>query len=575
MTEQDEQRPLSRRERRLREMAETGALDLSELPEQLEAAAEAIAAPVPAPATQDAGEIEISPFHEDGTPRSRREMRELREQAIAERGGADDAQLAAVSQEASAQDPAQQEAAEPAASKAHHRGQAADELPVAEIQVAESEVVASVPAIDVEPVIAVEPVIEDSAAAEAQGDAERAAESQQDIVEAAELAAAPEWLQDLSPETADTATPTPTAMDFDSLIAPPTEPFTVAELREAEQANQQADDVDAGVGESAADHLEDAAQPADEPTEAAEAAAEAESGKPKRKFWQRNKNATVIDPVPIGSEDAAPSDAASAPAGDFEVPQAPKGLAKDEAQAFPEPVSAFSARPAEPAAVDAEPVAPETPAAPTAAEEPAASAASKSAEAPVAESKESYSFPDIVPPEEWRSVFDDPASRAAQAQGAKPSGDFDDLISRAVAQEGSTTSTGTAALILPSMPEETGGLTGPLGGTGELYVTGSLKLPKSLGETGGHASLHDSIELHLDGVADMTPEEAGLTGSFGPAPVSARQAVSARVPSGIPVVAKPAKERSKLPLVLSLTGGGLLVAVIVLGAWGASQGVFG
>jgi hypothetical protein len=43
----------------------------------------------------------------------------------------------------------------------------------------------------------------------------------------------------------------------------------------------------------------------------------------------------------------------------------------------------------------------------------------------------------------------------------------------------------------------------------------------------------------------------------------------------MPVVAKPTKERSKLPLVLSLTGGGLLIAVIALGAWGASNGFFG
>src|SRR5690606_24916676 len=107
--------------------------------------------------------------------------------------------------------------------------------------------------------------------------------------------------------------------------------------------------------------------------------------------------------------------------------------------------------------------------------------------------KESYSFPDIQPPEEWRSVFDDPASRVVPEQGS--GGDFDDLISRAVAQEGATGTTNTSALILPSMPDDTGGLSGPIGATGELYVTGSIDLPKSLGETGGHASIHDSIEL--------------------------------------------------------------------------------
>jgi hypothetical protein len=150
-------------------------------------------------------------------------------------------------------------------------------------------------------------------------------------------------------------------------------------------------------------------------------------------------------------------------------------------------------------------------------------------------------------------------------------GDFDDLISRAVAQESTSTTAGTSALILPSMPEDTGGLAGPIGTTGELYVTGSLKLPKSLGETGGHSALHDSIEMD-----PITGEESGdvrMT-SEGPAPVSARHAVSARAASGLPV-AKPVKDRSKLPLVLSLTGGGLLVAVVALGVWGASNGMFG
>ena len=65
------------------------------------------------------------------------------------------------------------------------------------------------------------------------------------------------------------------------------------------------------------------------------------------------------------------------------------------------------------------------------------------------------------------------------------------------------------------MPEDTGGLTGPLGGTGELYVTGSLKLPKSLGETGGHSSLHDSIEF--DPITGAATEDPQTTGQ-GPAP---------------------------------------------------------
>ncbi|QIM16436.1 hypothetical protein G7067_08405 [Leucobacter insecticola] len=178
-------------------------------------------------------------------------------------------------------------------------------------------------------------------------------------------------------------------------------------------------------------------------------------------------------------------------------------------------------------------------------------------------------------------MFDDPASRAAVSNSpdspsapATPSGgDFDDLISRAVAQEGAAGTSNTSALILPSMPEDTGGLSGPLGSTGEFYLTGSIELPKSMGETGGHSALIDSVEV--DPVVAHETSEPQVTSEAGPVPVSARRAVSARVSSGIPVVAKPAKENNKLPLVLSLTGGGLLAAVIAYVVWAASQGMFG
>ncbi|MBO1901924.1 hypothetical protein J4H92_08180 [Leucobacter weissii] len=180
-----------------------------------------------------------------------------------------------------------------------------------------------------------------------------------------------------------------------------------------------------------------------------------------------------------------------------------------------------------------------------------------------------YSFPDIAPLEENVSVFDDPGGRAAAAGGAESPGAFDDLISRAVAQEGAAASTNSSALILPNLPETTG-LSGPLGETGELFVTGSIELPKSLGETGGHTALHDSVELH----PDSDDDEAEVVPAGGIAPVSAARAVSARVTEG-QVVAKTTKEKSKVPLALILTGGGLVLGVGALLAWAASSGLFG
>ncbi|QBE49973.1 hypothetical protein [Leucobacter triazinivorans] len=535
MSEQDEQRPLTRRERRLREMAETGALDLSEATEP----------PVdPDPESRPVeGEIEISPVNEDGTPRSRREMRQLREQALAERA-------------AQAGPPTEPEPHTEVEREAEVETPAEAEVEAETPAEAEAEVEAETPAeaeAEAESPVEVEVEVETPAEAEAQAEAEVPTEPEPEVEVPAEAEA---------PDEAEHDAPTDGAaepeLDFDSLITPPTEPFSVEELREAEQPSAEAQSSGA-----------DAELDADESEET--------SSKPKRRFWQRNKGAAPAESAPAGVSPAAEQQLdPSAEAGPTPSPEVNDGV-HDDAD---EPATAV----VDPAVSDEDQVDDAQPPATAvlsevseAAQSPEPSAQSPEPSAQSPDQKTSYSFPDIAPPEEWRSVFDDPSARIVPDQGAgnanaNGDGDFDDLISRAVAQEGSTGSTGGAALILPSMPEDTGGLTGPLGGTGDLYVTGSLKLPKSLGETGGHAAMHDSIEV--DPITGAEPDEAQTTGQ-GPAPVSARHAVSARAASGMPVVAKPAKERSKLPLVLSLTGGGLLIAVIALGAWGASNGLFG
>ncbi len=200
-----------------------------------------------------------------------------------------------------------------------------------------------------------------------------------------------------------------------------------------------------------------------------------------------------------------------------------------------------------------------------------------SAAVPVAAASQGYTFPDITPLDESVSVFDDPATRAAAGSGLAASAvdngdeaDFDSFIERAVAQEGAASALSTSALILPSMPESAD-LSGPLGETGELFVTGSIELPRSLGETGGHAALLDSLEadpLEDIGISERPASDDGI------APVSAARAVSARAVLG-PVVTEAQKEKSKLPVVLIATGGGLVVAVVALLVWGATSGMFG
>jgi len=182
-----------------------------------------------------------------------------------------------------------------------------------------------------------------------------------------------------------------------------------------------------------------------------------------------------------------------------------------------------------------------------------------------------YSFPDIAPLEEGMSVFDDPNSPTAirAAEPAEPS-DFDDFITAAIAQEGSGSSSGTSALILPNL-DHTGQLTGPLGETGELFITGSIELPKSLGETGGHARLFDSVDEDGEDAPAASLDAHDADDAL--APVSAANAVSARSVGSL--VASPEKEKSKLPAVLIGTGGGLLAVIVGLGIWAVSTGFFG
>ncbi|WP_029608343.1 hypothetical protein [Leucobacter chromiiresistens] len=618
MSEQDEQRPLTRRERRMRDLGETGAMDLSEIGEAASDAPQP-EAPAARPATE--ADIEISPFHPDGTPRSRREMRQLREEALAElaaRSGGSAAAGAAADGESFA-------AGEPVVAEQTESG---DETP------AEPETPAAAN------------VAEPKAPAQEPETPEQEPETPAQVIEEPVVPEPEAPIASGDPVSEEPASDEP---DFDTLMSPPTEPFTVEELREAESSENTESSEQSGAselaargegGSEAAEHVT-TGEPDAEPTEATVEPEETDAPvKSKRRFpWQRSKQAeepsdeTGEAAHPVAAADAtatgAPEtavlesiDAEPIDAGSFEAETAPPasaaaGSGAEDASGAPEtePViaelvdestdqsvarderseaettvlDAAPAAPAAPAPADAPedlPTAPpETTALPAQGVDTAPSAEEASAErasTPGAErtsagnpqQRENYSFPDIAPPEEWRSVFDDPSGREfpARSGNAQNDGDFDDLISRAVAQEGSTSSTGTSALILPSMPEDTGGLTGPLGATGDLYVTGSLKLPKSLGETGGHSALHDSIEMDPI-TGDHMPHRDDA--NEGPAPVSARHAVSARVDSGIPVVAKPTREKSKLPLVLSLTGGGLLIVVVGLGAWGASNGFFG
>jgi hypothetical protein len=136
---------------------------------------------------------------------------------------------------------------------------------------------------------------------------------------------------------------------------------------------------------------------------------------------------------------------------------------------------------------------------------------------------------------------------------------FDQLLSRGVAAGGIPTTTN--ALILPSIPQQ-GNSSESLTSTGEILITGSIDLPRSLGSTGAHPSHFDSAEM--DHMLDQLDEGGPATSV---APVSASRAVSTHT-STRGVMTPPKKHVASLPVILAVTAGVLLVGVLALFAAG-------
>jgi hypothetical protein len=132
---------------------------------------------------------------------------------------------------------------------------------------------------------------------------------------------------------------------------------------------------------------------------------------------------------------------------------------------------------------------------------------------------------------------------------------LDQLMARGIAAGGMPTTTN--ALILPSIPQQAPG-SGPLTSTGEVLVTGSIDLPRSLGSTGQHPNTFDSSEM--DHLLDQLDETAPTSSV---APVSASKAVSSHA-STRGVMTPPKKQAISVPTVLSVTGAVLGVGVLAL-----------
>jgi len=131
---------------------------------------------------------------------------------------------------------------------------------------------------------------------------------------------------------------------------------------------------------------------------------------------------------------------------------------------------------------------------------------------------------------------------------------LDDLMSLGMGAGGSPTTSN--ALILPLIPNQ-GTTSGPLSNTGEILITGSFDLPRSLGETGQHPNHFDSADV--DQMIDQL-DDGSQTDN---APVSASRAVSTHA-STRNVMTPPKKSGVTLPVVLVVSTAALAVSVSAL-----------
>ncbi|GAB3388841.1 hypothetical protein GCM10027568_10300 [Humibacter soli] len=142
----------------------------------------------------------------------------------------------------------------------------------------------------------------------------------------------------------------------------------------------------------------------------------------------------------------------------------------------------------------------------------------------------------------WSTMGDEPASDT----GNTP---------RSSVASGSVTTAN--ALILPSIPSA-GMATTPLTSTGEIIVTGSIDLPRSLGTTGQHPDHFDSSDIdRIFEESDAAPTTSSV------APVRASKAVATHT-STRGMITPPKARGNKLPVTLAVTAAFLALGVAAL-----------
>jgi hypothetical protein len=125
----------------------------------------------------------------------------------------------------------------------------------------------------------------------------------------------------------------------------------------------------------------------------------------------------------------------------------------------------------------------------------------------------------------------------------------------------------TNALILTD--QQVADVTGALNATGEIIITGSIDLPRSLGATGSQARIDNS---DIDRLLEQGDAESAETDA---APVRASRAISTHTSTRSVVLAASQPASSKLPLILGIGGGVLGAGIIGVVIAGFATGILG
>lgn len=143
----------------------------------------------------------------------------------------------------------------------------------------------------------------------------------------------------------------------------------------------------------------------------------------------------------------------------------------------------------------------------------------------------------------------------------------------AVTSRDISTSTGpitSNALVLPAVPEGSDLAVPFATATGEVLITGSITLPTTLGTTGAHPARYDHSEL--DAIIDAADRD-DIEGES--APVRAIRAVSTHTsPRDVIAMSRNSGSGNRLPVVLAITAGAMMVSVTVLVVVGFVFGTF-